>query len=184
MKKPWEVEGVPWKTEGAFWAWVRGVLRKGWSRHPVKIEYIKKYRKRIPNPKPSKRFPEVWGMTCTCCNKDVVQTDIEIDHISETGGTFRGLEDVRGYIEYLYLIDFSCIRAVCKPCHKIITYAQSSGLSFEEAAAEKRAIEFCKQDKQIVVDFLAKHQYNGSSVSTAVKRRKLVEKIFKEEVCT
>jgi hypothetical protein len=181
-KKPWTVEGVPWKSEAAFWSWVRGVLRKGWSKHPVKIEYIKKYRKRIKNPKPSNRFPDVWGMQCEVCKKDTVQTEIEIDHISETGGKFTCLDDTKDYMEHLFLVDFSCLRAVCKPCHSVISYSQKQGISFEAAQLEKKIIEFCKQDKQIILDFLAERQYNGSSVSSEAKRRKLIETIFREKM--
>ena len=179
-KEPWLVPGVPWASEAAFWGWVRGVLRKGWSRHPVKTEYIKNNRKKIKNPKPSKRFPEVWGMTCAICEKDTVQSEIEIDHISDTGGTFRGLEDVRNYVAYLYLIDFDSLRCLCKTCHKIVNYAQAEGLSFDEAKAVKEALEFLKKDKKIVIDYLAKMNYNGSSVSNADKRRELVIELFKK----
>lgn len=181
-KKPWEVPGVPWKTEASFWAWVRGVLRKGWEKHPVKLEYIKQNRKRIPNPKPSKRFPEVWGMTCSCCGKDTVQTNIEIDHISATGGTFRGIDDVKDYVEYLFMVDFSCLRAVCKPCHKIVTYAQRKGINFQEALLQKRVIEIMKKSKQEQLDFLAAHQYDGDLVSNADKRRALIEDILRKEI--
>lgn len=180
-KQPWTVEGVPWKTEAAFWSWVRGVLRKGWSNHPVKIVYINTYRKRIKNPKPNKRFPEVWGMTCEICKKDHVQTEIEIDHISEKGGKFTCLDDIKSYAEHLFMVDFSSLRALCKPCHKIVSHAQNKGISFEEARLEKQVIEFCKKPKQKVLDFLAEHQYTGISVSSEAKRRKLVESIFKEQ---
>ena len=78
--KPWLEVGSPWKTESAFWGWVRGVLRKGWSKHPIKLEYIKRNRRRIKNPTGNPRFPEVWGMNCTVCKKDHVQANIEIDH--------------------------------------------------------------------------------------------------------
>jgi hypothetical protein len=181
-KEPWKVAGVPWKSEAAFWSWVRGVLRKGWSKHPVKLEYIKQHRKRIPNPKPSKRFPEVWGMTCEICKKDTVQTEIEIDHIAETGGKFTCLDDIKSYAEHLFMVDFSCLRALCKPCHRIVSHSQNTGMSFEEAKLEKQVIEFCKKDKQIILAFLQEHGHNGVSVSSAVKRRKLVEQIFKEGV--
>lgn len=143
-KQPWTVPGVPWKTESAFWAWVRGVLRKGWSKHPVKLEYIKQNRQRIPNPKPSKRFPEVWGMECAICHQSVVQSEIEIDHISDNGGTFRGLEDIRDYAAYLFLVDFASLRSVCKPCHTIISYSQKMNISFEEAKLAKDVIAFSK----------------------------------------
>lgn len=181
-KKPWEVPGVPWKSEAAFWAWVRGVLRKGWSKHPVKLEFIKANRKKIKNtnPKSSKTHPTVWAMECAICHEDVLQKDIEIDHISDTGGTFTGLDDIKDYAAYLFLIDFTTIRSVCKPCHSIVTHAQKHGISFEEAKVAKAVIEFLKKDKKLVLAFLAENGYNGDSVSNATKRKKLVEKLFRE----
>lgn len=180
-KQPWTVPGVPWKTESAFWVWVRGVLRKGWSKHPVKLEYIKKYRKQINNPNPKGKKDTVWGMTCSKCGEDHVQSNIEIDHISDTGGTFTGLEDVKDYVEYLFLIDFDSIRPVCKPCHKAITYAQRESISFTEAVVKKKTIEFVKQDKEIVIDFCQKHSYTKEMLNNAAKRREAVEAIFREE---
>ena len=133
-KEPWKVEGVPWKTESAFWVWVRGILRKGWSRHPVKIEYINLHRKKIknPNPKSAKKFPTVWGMTCSICGKDHVQSNIEIDHVGDNA-KFTSLKDTENYVKHLYLVDFASLREVCKPCHKIVSHAQNEGISFEEA---------------------------------------------------
>lgn len=177
-KEPWQVPGVPWKSESAFWQWVRGVLRKGWSKHPVKLEYIKQHRKRIANPKPSKRFPEVWGMTCAKCGKDHVQTNIEIDHISDEAGKFTCLDDVKAYVSHLFLIDFESIRAVCKDCHKAISYAQKEGISFEEALLQKRVIEICK-DKQKVLDFCQSHGYDTSTLTNAKTRREAVEAILR-----
>lgn len=177
--KPWETLPKVWKTESSFWAWVRGILRKGWSRHPIKIEYIKVNRKRIKNPvvKNRIRFPEVWGMTCQVCKKDFVQADIEIDHIGDNC-SFTGLHDVANYVKHLYMITFNTIRAVCKPCHKIISHAQNQGISFEAAKREKEIIAFNAQDKDVVLAFLESKGYSGVDVSNAEKRRKLLEKLL------
>lgn len=180
-KEPWAVPGAPWKTESAFWAWVRGVLRKGWSKHPIKIEYIKKYRKQIPNPNPKGKKETVWGMCCSKCAKNTVQSQIEIDHISETGGKFTCLEDVRDYVAYLFLIDFDSIRPVCKSCHSIINYSQRMGISFEEATLQKEVIEFMKQPKEKQLAFLQDHGYTGDIVSNAAKRKVLINEIFLKE---
>lgn len=182
-KKPWLVPGVPWKSEAAFWSWIRGVLRKGWSRHPVKIEFIEANRKRIENPvvKNRKRFPTCWGMTCAICNKDHAQKDIEIDHVVDKGVKFTGIDDVKDYVRHLFLVDFSSLRPLCKPCHKIVNHAQKLGSSFQEAALQKRVIEIMSQDKQIILDFLSERKYTGVQVSNADKRRKLVEQILREE---
>jgi hypothetical protein len=175
------VPGVPWKTESAFWSWIRGVLRKGWSKHPVKLEYIKKYRKQIPNPNPKGKKDTVWGMTCSCCSKDTVQSQIEIDHISETGGKFTCLEDVKAYVEYLFLIDFTSIRPVCKDCHEVITHSQKKGISFEEAATEKKVIEICKKPTKEILDWLQSNGYDVSTLRNAAQRRKAVEETLKRK---
>jgi hypothetical protein len=179
-KEPWKVEGVPWKTEAAFWSWVRGVLRKGWSKHPVKLEYIKNHRKRITNPKADsrKRFPEVWGGECEICHKDFAQSELEVDHKGDAG-TFRGLSDVEKYIAHLFLVDFESLRLVCKPCHKIVSHSQKIGSSFEEARIEKEIISLMKSKD--LLDFLAKHGYSETSVSNIAKRKALVTKILKGE---
>jgi hypothetical protein len=146
---PWEQVPEVWPTEAKFWTWVRGVLRKGWSHHPVKIAYIQANRKKIPNPNKasSKRFPEVWGMRCGICGKEHIATNIEIDHI-KGNSKFTCLEDMKSYAEHLFMVDFESLRAVCKPCHKIKTYAESKGISFEEARIEKLVIEILKDKKQ------------------------------------
>ena len=38
-----------WKTESAFMSWLRGGIRRMWSKHPVRIEFMKQNRTRIPN---------------------------------------------------------------------------------------------------------------------------------------
>jgi hypothetical protein len=180
--KPWEEEGSPWKTESQFLIWVRGVLRSGWSKHPLKLEYIKRHRKRILNPKKNARFPEVWGMTCSVCMQDKVQAEIEIDHISETGGTFRKLEDAYEYMKHLFMVNFAKMQPVCKPCHKIISHSQRMGVSFEEAALQKKVIEIMKKPKMELLEFCQKYGYSASMLTNAEKRKTAVTRILKENI--
>jgi len=35
-KKVWG-EGTPWRTKSEFYVWLRGLLRRGWSKHPLRI---------------------------------------------------------------------------------------------------------------------------------------------------
>lgn len=169
MVEPWKVEGNPWGTESKFITWIRGVLRKGWSKHPLKIEYIKRYRKRIKNPneKASKRFPEVWGMTCECCKVDTVQAEIEIDHKGEQG-KFTTLSEIYGYAKHLFMIDYDSIRAVCKNCHRIISQSQRSGVSFEEAKTEKFVILFAKLPAATQVEILSSLGCKGKTKEARV----------------
>lgn len=180
MLNPWEQCPSVWSTESKFWVWVRGGLRKLWSRHPVKIAYINKHRKRIVNPKVAnrKRFPECWGMTCEICKKEHAQADIEIDHIGESG-KFTCLDDMKAYAEHLFMVDFSSLRALCKPCHKIVNHSQRTGLSFEEAKAAKKVIEIMKFPAKEILALLQENGYNGKY--TIKERKELVQKIIKGE---
>jgi hypothetical protein len=179
--KPWLVPESPWKSESAFWNWIRGVLRKGWSKHPVKHLYIQSKRKRAvnTNPKSASRFPEVWAIDCELCGKTCKMGDVEVDH-KTMAGSLTALEHIKDYAERLFLVDFDSIRVLCKPCHKIVSYAQSEGVSFEEAQLQKKVIEICKQEKQIVIDFCQQNGHTSGSVSNASKRKKVVEQILRE----
>jgi len=177
--KPWEQCPHIWKSEAQFWTFVRGVLRKGWSKHPVKLEFIKANRKRIINPveKNRKRFPECWGMTCNICKVDTVQNMIEIDHIGE-GSSFTGLHDAEKYVAHLFLVDYTSIRPVCKTCHKIENQRQRKGISFEEAAIEKEVINILKtESKEDVINFINMWDFEENYLTNneALRRVSLLE---------
>ena len=160
-KPPWEVSGVPWKTESAYWGWVRGVLRKGWSRHPVKLEFIKKFRKKVPNPNPNGRVSEVWGMQCNHCKgdfampiakktKDKILKDfgvkvvcIEINH-KNAASSLKCKEDLEGFAGRLLYVNFDDLEPLCKECHDVYTYMERHGGTFEEVVDIKKVIEFGK----------------------------------------
>jgi len=160
--EPWQVEGVPWKTESAYWGWVRGVLRAGSSRNPVKIEYTRRNRIRVPNPNPNGRNAEVWGMQCATCKglfsmpigqatrkriekaTGVPLYTIEINHKSEAG-TLKNKRDLGEFATRLLYINFDDLEPQCQNCHRIISYSQRHNISFEEAEIEKRVIAIIKE---------------------------------------
>lgn len=174
-QKPWEVEGNPWGTESKFVVWVRGVLRKGWSKYPLKIAFKNSKRIRIKNTnkRSSKRFPEVWAIHCENCGEVFRQEQIEVDHIGEQG-TFTKLEDVKGYVEHLFMLTYEDMRCVCKKCHKTISYSQRTGMTFERAAQEKKVIEVCKLPVKNQLAILKDFGYNNEQCSNQEKRRKLL----------
>lgn len=177
-KQPWLSFPAIWPTEARFITWVRGVLRKGWSNHPVKIEYLNSRKHKIvnTNPKSKKTHPKVWGYICEQCNQEV--TKVEIDHAGDVQGKFTCMDEIQGYAEHLYLVDFDSLQAVCLPCHKIRSYAQKEGLSFEEAAIEKEVIAITKNVKDCLA-FCQDYGYDGSCVSNDKKRREVVTKILR-----
>jgi hypothetical protein len=180
-KQPWTVPGVPWKTEGAFISWVRGVLRRGWKNHPVKIEYLNSRKKRIKNtnPKSSKTHPTVWGCECEQCLQDVKFDMIEVDHVGAVQGTFTSMDDIQGYAEHLFLVDFDSLQTCCIPCHQTRSLSQAMGVSFDEAVIHKECIAICKRPKKDILAFVQDYGYTEQQVSNDTKRREVVYNILK-----
>ena len=178
---PWLVKGNPWGTEGKWLNWLRGVLRKGWSNYAIKTNYknSKKYKVINTNPKSMKRFPEINKIDCEICKKQFpFDRSVEVDHIGDEG-TLRCIGDIEGYAKHLYYIDDNWLRVACKDCHSIITYAQSKGISFEEASIEKEVIRILKAESaKDILYFLESYGYNDCTSSP--KRRKALQEIFKE----
>lgn len=164
---PWQVEGNPWGTESKFIAYLRGVLRKGWSRYPIKLQYIKANRKRIvnPNPKAAERFKEVWGGTCEICHIDHIQKDMEIDHKGKQG-TFTSINDIEAYSRHLFYVTLDDLRYICKKCHKIVSHSQRGNVSFDEASFQKDVIQIMKQPINDIIEFILSYgDYDTSNVS-------------------
>lgn len=142
--KPWELPETPWKTESAFWSWVRGQLRKGWSRHPVKHLYLKQKRYKAQG----KRGKMIWHLDCEICDESTPQSNIEIDHIIPSG-SLKSEEDLGRFAARLYVVTFDTIRALCRDCHQISTHADKKGLSFFEAKVDKEVIKVMKSATRV-----------------------------------
>ena len=176
-KSPWEELPNVWATEAKFWAWVRGVLRKGWSRHPIRTEFIRNNRKKIPNPN-KKGKKTIWGMRCRRCEKDLPQSHFDINH-KEPSGSMKSKEDFLLFCTKMFFICFEDLEPLCRPCHKVINHSQRKGISEEEAAVEKRCIKFMKDTTtNEQKKFLIKAGYTEDEVSNAKKRRSLLEDHF------
>lgn len=142
--------GDYFKTEGAFYSWMRSQLRKIWNVHPTKLDFLK-----------SVRFMKVVGnrklFHCKCylCLKDFQLKFIEVDHLHPAGNIKEG-----GYADKLLDIDIKDLATVCKPCHDIKTYSERHGISFDDAVIEKKVIAFSKlsieKQKEILGEFFSK----------------------------
>lgn len=172
-----------WKTRAKFFQWLKGVIRKGWNKHPVKLKLLKDTTKDIPNtnPKSVARFPTVKGNVCSVCGGLFPQGQCEVDHVIEQPARLSCLEDVQECVEKLLVICKDDLRVVCKECHKIISHQQLKGVSFEAAKINKRVIALMK-DKKERDKLLKEHGYKGSIVSNDSKRRKALTDILKKEL--
>lgn len=169
--KPWEIPGVPFNTESKFWSHIRGIMRKGWSRFPVKLEFIKKYRIKVDNPNPNGRNEKVWGMKCASCGGEFslpvakkVRTKIEaltgekfnyieINHKTQAG-SLKTKDDLGRFAANMFYVNFDDLEPQCKICHGEITHSEKFSLTIEEAKLEKQVIAIMKDknDKSWLTD--------------------------------
>ena len=156
MSEPWTEFPHIWRTKAAFFSWVRGGLRRGlWERHPVKIEYLHSRRVRVPLGRKTKKNKEglVWGLNCDQCSGLFKQHQCEVNHLNPSG-SLNNLPDLTTFIIKLILVSFEDLNVLCKPCHKIQSYAERMGLTFEEAKEAKKLIAFKKLSKLDKLDEL------------------------------
>lgn len=169
-KKLWELYPHIWKTEAAFMSWIRGGIRRSlWNRHPVKLEFIKQNRIKIKNPNPKGKVDKVWGGVCTLTGETHVIANLEVDH-REGNHSLQTLKDIEKFISGIVNITLEDLQFVSKEAHKIKSYAEKQGISFEEARAEKFALQLIKEKKD--KEYLLKHSLPVES--TQAKRRKLI----------
>lgn len=177
--KAWDWDGSPWKTRSSYFSWIRGGIRRGlWNRSPVKLEFLRKNRRRIvnPNKRSRERYPEVWGATCNICKKEYTTSNIEVDHI-KGNHSLTTFEDIATFIEAIVTVTQDDLRLLCKGCHSIESYAEKHGISFEEAEVRKKAIEVVKSKKD--KEWLAERGITPGS--NQAKRREQIEEFLINE---
>ncbi len=181
--EPWEQCPTVWKTKPAFFQWMRGQMRRAWSRHPVKVSYMHNHRERVPLGRKTEKNPTglVWGCRCEHCNNLFKQVECEVDHI-EAAGSFKGWEDFEAWMMKLMHINWDSIRVVCKECHRIISYAERMGYTFEEAKLEKEVIKFTKlsANKQWAALKCSHAGINNAKQRRAAYKQYLQEKLHDE----
>ena len=158
-----------WKTESSYMSWLRGGIRRIWSKHPVKLEFIKQNRVKIPNPKPNARVKEVWGGKCALTGEYFVLNELECDH-KEGNVSLKSVDDIQTFVEGILIVTLEDLQLVSKEAHKIKSYAEKQGISFEEARAEKEALQLIKQKK----DKEYCNEHNLVVESTQALRRKTI----------
>lgn len=166
-----------WKTKSALLSWIRGGVRRSlWSKSPIKLEFIKNNRKKIPNPNPKGKVKEVWGMQCSLCGNDFPSNMIDIDHKGDSHA-LRGISDIQSFIEGIVLVTEDDLQAACKDCHKSRNHQQRRNISFEDAQIERICIDLIK--KKLDHGWLKSR--GVKSASNQAKRRIQIVNILKQE---
>jgi len=178
--EPWEQCPDVWPTKAKFFQWMRGQMRRAWSRHPVKVSYMHNHRERVPLGSKTAKNPTglVWGCRCEHCNEMKRQPECEVDHI-EAAGSFKGWDDFEAWMHKLMHINWDSIRVVCKDCHRIISYAERTGMTFEEAKLEKEVITFTKISAAEQNHLL--YTYGITGMTNAKQRRAAWKKHLQEK---
>ena len=171
-KKLWEIYPHIWATESAYMSWLRGGIRRYlWSKNPVKLEFIKQNRIKIPNPNPRGKVKEVWGGVCALTGNIFPIGDMEVDH-KEGNHSLKTLDDLVPFVKGIVMITLDDLQLVSKEAHKIKSYAEKQDISFEEAKIEKEVIEIIKQKKDKV--YCVEHNLVVESTQS-LRRKTIVE---------
>jgi len=162
---PWELYPHIWSTKSKFMSWIRSGLRNSlWSRSPIKLEFIKKYRKKIKNPKIRnlRNKAEIWGAECCICGNDYPLNKIEVDH--KIGNhSLRDISDIEPFIISIVIVNDDDIQLICKNCHQIKTHAEKYNITFMEASRSKKIIAYGKLPVEKQKEILAEHNLPNSN---------------------
>ena len=171
-KAPWETpEGKEvWKSEAKYWGWLRGSLRRLWSDYPLRKVWKKSQLRPVTK---QEREDKVYHTStknvgqCSFCHVWMAGSKLECDHLIESDGC-TSKETAESFLWHCGGLIGEDFRLACKPCHKIQSYSQRSGLDFKEASAEKEAIAICKakEDKQWLSD-------KGLTPATSAPKRRI-----------
>lgn len=162
---------------------VRTMIRSMWGDSVFKTEFLKRNSELIvnENPRSKKRYPMVRKFRCAICGELFGSTEVELDHI-ESENALTSYEHINDFMINIVLTSPDKLQVLCKDkkskklgvtrfgCHGIKTYSERYNVSFEEARAEKEALQLIKQkkDKDYCIE-------NGLVVeSTQAARRKAI----------
>lgn len=193
--KPYEMYSEHWKTEAAYFTWIRGRLRQLWQKWPPRNELKKEKRVRAPvlgedgnqivykTGKKKGRLKYRWELPCEQCGGVYPQSQVEADHLEPAGACTNAVQV--GTFLYRLLVSKDKLRLLCKPCHKIITYSERMGISFEDARRAKIVIEFTDTKKNSVVkqkEELIGYGFTEDEISNATKRKAAYAEIVQREI--
>ena len=167
-----------WKTQSEYFIFLRGWLRRIWADNPLRAEWKKSQLRPVTK---EEKLAKVFHPStkqvgqCYLCKNWFAGSKLEVDHILPSDGCYD-FDTAEKFLWHCVASDPDNWALVCQPCHKIKSYADREGLSFEEAKAVKQAIEVEKSKK--VNEFLKSKDIVPAS--NAKLRREQLVKYFKE----
>ena len=173
MKEPWKQSPDVWPTKSSFFTWLRGALRKSiWQFYPPKMQFKNEGCSKPPEDYKGRAKS---GAYCELTGEWTGKSLLEVDH--KIGNVkFTEWEDVLPFILHL-CCDKDEMALVNKEAHKIKSYAERMGISFEDAVIQKEIISICKTKK----DIAWLKERGIVPASNAKKRRQQIEEKMKNE---
>lgn len=149
---PWEDPNSIWKTKAQYFTWLRGSLRKLWSDYPLRREWKKTELRPVTKQERAggKFHPSTKNVgQCVFCKQWFPGSKLQVDHITSSDGC-HSYETASTFLWHCCGLTSDMFQLACVPCHKIETFREAQGISFEQARTVKQAIAIQKDldDKQ------------------------------------
>lgn len=164
-------------TESQYLAWIRSALRSKSLRWPPRAEALRLARRPYNGPNKMQK----WEFKCDICRQWHKAKDVIVDHWPISAGSILHTDDIGPFANNLYC-EVDNLRVLDRACHDVHTLASEQGISFEEAAIQKRVIAVMKNSKDFVVDLCKKNGYRTHQLTNSEKRKAALTEIFTKEL--
>ena len=175
-------------TKKKWMTWIRGMLRRGWSKYPVAKEYKSSKARLVPildnegnqtyyksgKKKGEKRMR--YEAECECCGKTFPAHKLQVDHIV-SAGSFTETEHIPEYLTNLFCGKDN-LQLLCVPCHEIKTHMDRYNLTWEEAYLDKQVIAKTNQPTKKQKEELLGAGFKEDEISNKDKRRDCYKKLL------
>lgn len=148
---------------------VRSAIRQTWMRHPVRTLAVDLATVVDEDPKTRTK----WLVKCARCEKFHKKCDVQTDHIKGEH-SLKTLDDIPSFVLSILDVTTDDLQVLCKPCHRIKTYAERYDHSEEDAETILNAKDWISSksvstQKQVFKDL----GYPPESYSNAKKRESI-----------
>lgn len=170
----WRIYPEIWSTKAKFFQYLRGQLRRAlWERYPPKLRFKNK---QCTKPPKWYKGRAKSGTECALTGDWYAKSHLEVDHIVGNA-SLQDWDDLVPFILHLLTTEDN-MQLVSKEAHRIKSYADKHGLSFEQAKKEKMIIEKCKQKVATQKKELKEAGFSAEDISNAEKRRECYRKLL------
>lgn len=145
--KPWLYKGSIWETKAKYYNWVRGSLRRLWTKYPIANSFKNSMCRKATKEDITKYHlhpnTKLIGQ-CYVCRQWFPKSKLQIDH-TEPAGSCNSYESAHAFLDAQVMYPPEKMGLICHKDHKIKSHADNYGMTFGEAREDKRRIAFFNQ---------------------------------------